>query len=278
MSAARPDPPTVTVVVLVHGRRRYFRAAREAIRSVLARTSFDVVAVVGPGGGRLWLRSRRLRVIRQRDGVARGRAGAFLLKFRALATALRETRSSHVMVLDADAVVARRLTEADVVEALGDRPLGMVEQARILGGEMDRDRLRAFAYDTMLPFFGAVPAGLQPSDLTYFNSGVVLAERETLFELTVWALERIEGEARPHEVGEHMVGDQDYFQYWVNVMHPGTCRALPWSWNHCEHWDEGFPRAQAKILHFSNFCHGPRSRTIRRMRAARREGVRGVSS
>ena len=37
----------VCVCLLVHGRKRYFRAARESIRSVLDHTGFDVLAVSG---------------------------------------------------------------------------------------------------------------------------------------------------------------------------------------------------------------------------------------
>jgi GT2 family glycosyltransferase len=262
------NEPAVTVVVLVHGHRRYFRAAREAIRSILAHTSFPITVAVGPGAGRLWLRSPRIRRIRLREPAGTGRAAGFLLKFRALAAALDGATASHVLLLDADAVLAGPLAVTDLVDALGDRPIGMVEQTCIRGGDMDGTRLRAFAYETMLPFFGPVPAGLAAEDLTYYNSGVVIAVREEIADLTAWALDTIAGCERSHDVGEHMVGDQDYFQYWVNVLHPGRCASLPWVWNHCEHWDEGFPRPGARILHFSNFCHGPRRETARRMRAA----------
>lgn len=266
----------MTVVVLVHGRRRYFSAAREAIRSVLARTPFSVAAVVGPGRGRLWLRSRRIQRIPVPMPTGAGRAASFLLKFHALRVALEQTRTSHLLLLDADAVFAADVEVTDVLDALGSHPIGMVEQTCIRGGEMTTARLREFAYATMLPFFGPVPAELSAGDLTYFNSGVVLATREALAQLTEWALARIEAHEGPHEVGEHFVGDQDYFQYWVNVLHPGTCARLPWSWNHCEHWDDPFPRLEGKILHFSNFCNGPRRFAARRMRAARRGGPRAV--
>jgi hypothetical protein len=47
---------------------------------------------------------------------------------------------------------------------------------------------------------------------------------------------------------------------------------LPWPWNHCEHWDSGFPHEGAYILHFSNFCQGPSFMNMVRMWAARRPG------
>jgi hypothetical protein len=62
-----------------------------------------------------------------------------------------------------------------------------------------------------------------------------------------------------------MIGDQDYFQYWTNNLHSENRNTLPWMWNHCEHWDEGFPRKDAFILHFSNFCREPTPWQILRM-------------
>jgi GT2 family glycosyltransferase len=47
---------------------------------------------------------------------------------------------------------------------------------------------------------------------------------------------------------------------------------LPWQWNHCEHWDEGFPREAALIAHLSNFMNGPTPDTISRLRALRNAG------
>ena len=56
----------------------------------------------------------------------------------------------------------------------------------------------------------------------------------------------------------HMLADQDYLRLWTNSRHPGSCTTLAWDWNHCEHWDDGFPRRGARIVHASNFCRGPR--------------------
>jgi hypothetical protein len=73
-----------------------------------------------------------------------------------------------------------------------------------------------------------------------------------------------------HQVGMHMIADQDYLQYWVHNLKPGSCILLPWYWNHCRHWAEGFPRPGARVIHFSNFCNGPDQDIIKQMRKFRR--------
>ncbi len=260
------------------GHRRYGRAMREALRSVLDRSPFDVVAYTGPGT-RIGLRSKRLqrRPLEKAD-PRQGRAGPFLLALSVLDRAARASSATHLLLLDADTVMVRDTDVSDVVEALGDCPLGMVEQTCVLGGPMDQAALRRFAFETMTPFFGPVPDGLTAEDLVYFNSGVVLGRREALAEVASWALAHMARAGPEHTAGTHMVGDQDYLQHWVNVRRPGSCRRLDWSWNHCEHWDASFPDPAARILHFSGFCHGPRRSTIRRMRLARRRGTAALAA
>jgi hypothetical protein len=41
--------PDVCVCTVVYGHRNYFRAGRQAVRSVLARSDFDVFVAYGPG-------------------------------------------------------------------------------------------------------------------------------------------------------------------------------------------------------------------------------------
>jgi hypothetical protein len=107
----------------------------------------------------------------------------------------------------------------------------------------------------------------------YFNSGVLLARRDGLEPFVAWALERMRAAGDAHQVGAHMIADQDYLQLWTNTLAPGSCTTLSWQWNHCEHWDEGFPRRGARIVHASNFCRGPRRlaglRLATRLAAAR---------
>ncbi len=270
----------VCAVFLVHGRRSYHRAAREAVRAVLARSEFDVFVARGRG---VWLplpQSRRLRVERLRDGNGIAlddpdddRAGPFLLKFAALEAWLRASRASHVLLIDADAVIVAPTTADDVAAALGDHPLAMVEQTGIRGSDMNRSRFLDHYVRHSLAFLAPEAAAPELDDFRFFNSGVVLATRGEVEAIVAWAHERLREARRAdrvHRVGEHMIADQDYLQVWANSVHPGRCRELDWHWNHCEHWDDPFPRADARILHFSNFCAGPSRTGLARIRAARR--------
>jgi hypothetical protein len=106
----------------------------------------------------------------------------------------------------------------------------------------------------------------------FFNSGVVIGRREAWEELCLWATSAIERTGPAHTVGEHMIADQDYVQVWASCIRPGSFRTLGWEWNHCEHWDDGFPRVGARIAHFSNFTFGPGRRQWLRMWALRHSG------
>jgi hypothetical protein len=269
----------VCACVLVHGRRRYFRAARECVRSLLDHSDFDVFVALGPGSGPRPPRSARLRVERLRgDAPDGGRAGRFLRKFDALDACLRASAAPCLMLLDADAVLAGTTTADDVRAALGDRPLAMVEQTGILGSDMDRSGFLDHYVRHSLAFLAPGAPARSAHEFRFFNSGVVLGTREELQAVVAWARERMATIGRAHRVGEHMIADQDYFQVWANEVHRGACAELDWTWNHCEHWDAGFPRAGARILHFSNFCCGPSREAVRRMRAARRGRLLAASA
>jgi hypothetical protein len=264
---------------LVHGRKRYFRAAREAVRSVLDHTGFDVFAAVGAGGGPRLPASARVRKLRLPATSGDGdRAAGFLLKFAALEQCLDATRARTILLLDADAVFVRRVEAAELDAALDGHPLGMVEQTGIRGSSMGRsqflDHYVRHSLDFLAP--GEPPPPL--ADFRFFNSGVVIGRREELASLVSWARARMAATEGEHRVGEHMIADQDYFQVWANHVRRNFCAGLDWSWNHCEHWDEPFPRAGARIAHFSNFCRGPRRADIGRMREARRGRLVGADA
>jgi GT2 family glycosyltransferase len=270
LRASRPGAD-VCACLLIHGRRRYHRAGREAARSLLANSDLDVFVALGSGDGPRPPRSPRLRIERLRDaGPAAGRAAGFLLKFDALDACLRASKASHFVLLDADAVLVASTRGSDVRAALGDRPLGMVEQKGIRGSEMDRLRFLDHYLRHSLAFLAPGAPAPSATRFRFFNSGVVLGTREEFGAIVRWARERMAEAGPEHRVGEHMIADQDYFQVWANSLRPGACAELGWQWNHCEHWDEGFPRAGARILHFSNFCRGPGREDLLRMRAARR--------
>jgi hypothetical protein len=252
---------------VAYGHDSYLLAARQAVGSVLARSDFDVFLATGPSVPRRVPRDPRLTVHRlAAPDLRAGRAAPFLLKFRAVATCLRRTPARYLMLLDADAILRARVDTAMVAEALGGGTLAMVEQTSIAGSQMTRaDFLEHYVRHTLAWFApGSSPPSLQ--DFRYYNSGVVLGTRGELGELACWALATIDGATRAHTVGQHMIADQDYFQFWVHAVHPSRCRPLSWRWNHCEHWDAGFPRPDAVILHFSNFCGGPTRRQLWRMR------------
>ena len=259
---AAERPPGVVVCVLATGRPAYYRAARGAVRSVLRRTPFDVFVAVGERARWRGPVGPRVCVHALDDAFPRitHRAGPFLDKFRALDACLQHTAAERIVLLDGDARFVAPVAMRDVERALGGRPLAMAEQTTIRGSGMTRADFLGHYVAHALAWLGAGAAPPALDAFRFFNSGVVLARRDGLEPLVGWALERMRAAGDAHQVGEHMIADQDYFQLWTNTLHPGSCTTLSWDWNHCEHWDEGFPRAGARIVHSSNFCRGP-SRT-----------------
>jgi hypothetical protein len=194
----------------------------------------------------------------------------FLLKFEVIAQCLVAGRHDFLVLMDADAVLARSLLERNLVRALGEAGFGMVEQKTIIGSGMNRADFLTHFKNHALPVIAPDCKAPELEDFRYYNSGVVVGRRESWSTMVEWARNHIATAVGSHEVGDHMVADQDYFQVWVNSIHPGSCTSLPWYWNHCEHWDESFPRPGVLFAHFSNFCNGPSDQTVKRMRRMRR--------
>lgn len=264
--------------MLVHGDAAYARVARVAVRSLLADSDLDVLVVHGGGPVEQWPRQRRLhRQLIDCPAADGHRARRFLLKFRALETCLERFDARWVVNLDADVVLARPLRGPDIAAALAGAGLGMVEQTCIRGSTMDRaaflDHYRTHSLAAIAPL-APVPA---LDTFRYYNSGVVVAAAAVLRNLVAWARDTIAGHAGEYQSGEHIITDQDFFQYWANQLHPESCRELPWYWNHCEHWDEGFPRRGVLFAHYSNFCRGPARSTEKRMRRLRRPWTRWLN-
>lgn len=271
---AAPATPAVACM-LVHGDASYADAARVAVNSLLADSDFSVVVVHGGGPVDAWPRHPRLDLVTiDCPSSSSHRARRFLLKFQALEACLARFDAPWFLNLDADVVLARPLRAADIAAALDGAGLGMVEQTCIRGSTMDRaaflDHYRNHAIAAIAP--NARPPALDA--FRFYNSGVVVAAAATLREIVPWALDVIRSREGEFQVGEHMITDQDFFQYWANQLHPESCRELPWYWNHCEHWDAGFPRRGVLFAHFSNFCLGPTRSTPRRMRRLRRPWTR----
>ena len=261
------DPGVPAVCIAVHGDANYFRAARQAALSVRQYTPFKVVLVHGPGPGHLLGKIPGAVLVPIDPGADLAhRAQRFLFKFYALAAFLRVTCGRHLLLLDADAVITRKITAEMLAGALQDRHLAMSEQTGIINSAMTRqDFIDHYRNHVLQWFENNRDAALDPEAFRFYNSGIVIGERAAFEAVAAWALAEVGGRAPEHRVGEHMITDQDYFQYWCNQLHPDSCTQLPWYWNHCEHWDVPFPRADALITHFSNFCLGPRRLLAMRM-------------
>lgn len=198
------------------------------------------------------------------------RSQYFLRKFEALEHCLNTTVHDYIIQLDADVVLARPLNEQDIIRALSGKDYGMVEQTGIRGTDMDRAAFLNHYTNYTLKLLDPYSAPPHLESFRYFNSGIVIGTRMFFMMIVSWALDRIRHQSSEHQVGKHMIADQDYFQYWANTMHPGTCQELPWYWNHCEHWDRRFPQPGVLFAHYSNFCLGPKPNTTKRMETIRR--------
>ena len=254
------------VCFLIHGSDAYYEAGCEAVRSVLDLTDFPVY-VSCDDRSRLRLSAARLHIMEYKRYAGFHRSWNFLGKFRAIAACLAGCNEDLMLFLDADALLLEPLDDRHIHNALNQYPIAMVEQTTITGSAMNRAAFREHYCRHSLAFIAPDKAPPEPSLFRYFNSGVILGRSRAIAALTHWALTEITSNGSDHAVGEHMISDQDYFQVWANTLYPGSCRELPWEWNHCEYWDDGFPRKGARIAHFSNFCNGPASDTALRMRA-----------
>jgi hypothetical protein len=218
---------------------------------------------------RLKLSSSRLRVAEYSRYPGAHRSWRFLGKFRALEACIRSNDEDLLLFLDADALLLQPLDERLVRAALNQHLLGMVEQTTVTGSAMSRAAFWEHYRQHSLAFIAPDLAPPAPSAFRFFNSGVILGYRLAIAAVTRWALAQISRSSSDHNIGQHMIADQDYFQVWTNNLYPGTCQKLSWEWNHCEYWDAGFPRRGARIAHFSNFCNGPETDTAARMRRLR---------
>jgi hypothetical protein len=256
------------VCFLIHGSDAYYEAGREAVRSVLELTDFPV-SVSCDDSSRLRLSSSRLRVAEYSRYSGAHRSWRFLGKFRALEACIRSSDEDLLLFLDADALLLKPLDDQLVRAALNGHLLGMVEQTTVTGSAMSRAAFWEHYRQHSLAFIAPDLAPPALPSFRFFNSGVILGHRLAIAAVTRWALAQISRSSSDHNIGQHMIADQDYFQVWTNNLYPGTCQELQWEWNHCEYWDTGFPRSGARIAHFSNFCNGPEPDTAARMRVLR---------
>jgi hypothetical protein len=251
----------VAVSIMVHGHPRYFLSGRHSVRSTLHHTDFDIYLLLGRSKACRFPNNRRINTvyIDELDAVQH-RSKSFLLKFIGLKQCIEGGSYDLVIQMDADALFASPISAEDLYESLGAFQMGMVEQKTIKGTGMNRIDFYNHYLQYSLPLIdpGQAPPALEK--FRFYNSGFVVGRAGEMYRLAVWALRRIEELENlgiPSQIGKHMIADQDYFQYWVNNLHPDSCVELPWIWNHCELWDEQFPRPEARVVHFSNYCRGP---------------------
>lgn len=255
----------VWVCMTVVGDRRYHDAARLALRSVLRNSPFPVFMGVDTGERPLWTEHPRVVTTQLSRWSSSSKRPMFLSKFDTLSALVKQEPRAVIMQMDADAILARNLAGADVVAELKRHPFAMLEQAAVIGSGNDRSFFLEHYVNHTMAWFGDKRAPPRLHSFRYYNSGVLLCTAEALTEFLQWCKPSITSKPDHHRVGQHMIADQDYLQYWLNTVHPGMCRSLPWFWNHCEHWHDGFPRPGARVYHFSNFCHGPDATTTARM-------------
>jgi len=257
------------VCITACGSPRYMEVAGLAVVSVLQNSDFEIFVGSDRSECPAWAVDPRVHFETFRQEAA-GDSPLFLRKFDTLEAALSKTNASLYIQLDADAMFIVPVRADEVATEIGDSDFAMVEQHTISGSNLGRRFFLDHYVGHTLKWFNHSGGAPAESDFRYYNSGLVMARRDPLKGFLRWAIEARSTRPAHHTVGSHMIGDQDYFQYWTNSLHPGRCRDLDWYWNHCEHWDEHFPSTGAKVLHFSNFCRGPDEATVERMRTGLR--------
>lgn len=263
---------TVAICMLAIGKPGYALAAREAVTSFLRNTDFEIYIVTDRFSAPILPPSPRIHLNLLDTARQEYRADGFLAKFDALAWCLGQSSAEIIIQVDADTILLRPLAAAEVSTALGEQRMAMVEQTGIAGSGMTPGDFQEHYSKRSLAFIDGSAAAPPAISFRYFNSGVVLAFRDELQLLLEWVAARRLLLPADHSVGAHMIADQDYFQVWANSVVPDRCASLSWQWNHCGHWDTGFPRRDALIAHFSNFCNGPEFETVLAMHNLLAEG------
>lgn len=266
MSTIQDDE--VVAMVTAVGAVGYGAAARQTVLSLLEHTSFPVVVGCDEVTEALVPRSPRVRIEQVQVGSG-ARAEPFLAKFATWQAALAHPGAKMFIHLDADAVLARPLTAVEVAIAVGGSSLAMVEQTTITGSTMGRPEFLRHFVEHSMAYLAPVYPVPELHDFRFHNSGVILFRALELRNFLHWSAATRAASDGSHHVGAHMVADQDYLQVWANVLRRGRCAELGSEWNHCAWWDADFPRPDARIVHFSNFCNGPPFATARRMEVTR---------
>ncbi|MFT7533261.1 MAG: hypothetical protein ACI9FD_004296 [Gammaproteobacteria bacterium] len=246
----------VWVVITAVGHPAYFSVAELSVLSVLKHTSFSILLGVDLDEAPAWADHPRITTVLLEPRYGTGKRLPFLAKFETLSYLTQIVDKGLVLQMDADALMVREIRRDMIESALCKYEYAMVEQKQIIGSNNDRAFFLEHYENHSMVWFDSSDAP-EIDDFRFYNAGVVLFTIESLVRFLPWSNSVIESKPDHHRVGKHMIGDQDYLQFWVNNLNPQQCRELPWFWNHCEHWDAEFPRNGALICHFSNFCNGP---------------------
>lgn len=244
------------VAITAFGSPLYGECARETIFSVLEHTSFDVFVSCDqftvseiPKHPRVVTCETVTHFTRQSD--------PYLAKFASWQKCLESGNHEFIIHIDVDAVIVNPICEGDVVDALGNKQMAMIEQSVIIGTDHDRE----FFYEH---FLNNAKSALTPDlrspsleEFRHYNSGVVVFRRDELERFLYWVNDQHFIEHHREPFAGRMIADQEFLQVWCNVVHRNACAELPPDWNHCWLWDEEFPHPKARIMHFSNFTYGP---------------------
>ncbi len=256
----------VTICIVSFGAPAYHAAAYQSVASALAHTDAEVLFLTDTGEVDVPDDSRvtHLPVLRPGEPTRR-----FMTKLEAWRFFLCRTATDVLILLDADAVFVRSTDSLELANLVAERDLAMVEQTRLLQmGWRRLDYWRHYCRTSLK----AIDAHEKPPSVDcfrFFNSGFMACRRQGLGEFLEWAdgvLPRVDFNwAAQRGV---VLTDQDFVQFWTNNLHPEYASTLDWSWNHCPHWDTGFPRPGGRVVHFSNFYRAPTPEVIERMRSA----------
>jgi GT2 family glycosyltransferase len=256
---------TWVAIVSVFGDEAYYRAAEHCIRSLVEHTSLRIaIGCDRPEDIRVRYPGRVFVLPVDLSGPEL-RPRPFMGIFDTVIAIQEHLPSEFCLLVDADCVVMTDIADTDLGTALGAFDFGMVEQTTVSGSSMGREEFLEHFTKVSLPTVDSDARTPSLDVFRYWNSGVVLARTSALLELAQFATQKWTQNPAGHIVGDHMVSDQDYFQYWGSVRNPGSTNTLTKHWNHCQWWDDDFPNPAAKIHHYSNFCLGPDETIVEKM-------------
>ncbi|WFB35512.1 glycosyltransferase [Kiritimatiellota bacterium B12222] len=277
LEAKGGEPPRQTLnliaCILIQGNPAYSSSGKETILSVLQHTDLDLHAFIDraeritlPPHKRLHLHALPSPDPSAADGMR------FLVKCEALRQLSTLPDVDGILMLDADTVIVKSLSLADLSAPLHQADWAISEQTGIRGTEMTRQDFLEHYTHVSLAYCDPTASPPDLADFRYVNTGVFLVRIAALLPFLDWT-ENILHQKPSLSIDGKLIGDQDLIQYWIH-HHPGLrFQLLDASWNHCPLWHHDFPTAHARIVHLSNFLLGPTMDTSSWLRAFRQQGT-----